>query len=111
MSGDGAANRSPVRSLSGWIPLILAGAALALLGGYLVTGPHEPYMVVENGVARPDEGAVARTWQLLMLLQPPAILVFAIKWLPRDPRRAATMIGLHGLAFIAAAAPVALLGL
>ena len=32
MSVDAAANRSPVRSLSGWIPLILAGTALALLG-------------------------------------------------------------------------------
>jgi hypothetical protein len=111
MSVDAAANRSPVRSFSGLAPLILAGLALGLLGGYLVTGPHEPYMVVENGVARPDEGAVAHTWQLLMLLQPPAILFFAIKWLPRDPRRAAMMLGLQGLAFIAAASPVALLGL
>ena len=81
----------------------------ALLGGYLVTGPHEPYMVVVNGVAREDESAIARTWQLLMLLQLPAILVFAVKWLPRDPRRASMMIGLHGLAFIAAALPVYLL--
>jgi hypothetical protein len=109
MSVEAAANRSPVRSLSGWIPLILAGAALALLGGYLVTGPHEPYMVVENGVPREDEGAIAHTWQLLMLLQLPAILFFAVRWLPRDPRRASMMIGLHGLAFIAAALPVYLL--
>ena len=111
MSGDAAANRSPVRSLSGWLPLVLAGAALALLAGYLVTGPHELYMVVENGVARPDESATARAWQVLMLLQLPAILVFAVKWLPHDPRRAAMMIGLQGLAFIAAALPVALLEL
>ena len=109
MPDNATANRSPVRSLSGWIPLILAGAALALLGGYIVTGPHEPYMVVENGVARPDEGAVAHTWQLLMLLQLPAILFFAVTWLPRDPRRTAMMLGLQGLAFILAALPVAIL--
>ena len=45
------------------------------------------------------------------LAQLPAILVFAVKWLPRDPRRAVMMIGLQGLAFIAAALPVALLEL
>jgi hypothetical protein len=44
-----------------------------------------------------------------MLLQLPAILFFAVKWLPRDPRRATMMIGLQGLAFIAAALPVYLL--
>jgi hypothetical protein len=111
MAYDASAGRSPFRSRSGWIPLILAGAAIALLVTWLATGPHEPYVVVENGVAREDENAVARTWQLLMLLQLPAILFFAAKWLPRDPRRTAMMLGLQGLAFIAAALPVALLEL
>lgn len=109
MAIEAHAGRSPFRSRSGWTPLILAGTAIALLAVYLATGPHEPYMVVENGVARPDESAVARIWQLLMLAQLPAILFFAVKWLPRDPRRAAMMLGLQGLAFIAAALPVAIL--
>ncbi len=101
--------RSPFRSRTGWAPLLLAGAALLLLGGWLATGPHAPHVVIENGVAREDESAVARLWQILMLGQLAAIALFALRWLPRDPRRAAIMLGLQGLAFIAAALPVALL--
>ena len=111
MALNATTNASPFRSLSGWVPLILAAAAIALLASYLVTGPHEPNIVVENGVAREDETAVARIWQLLMLAQLPAILLFAVKWLPRDPRRTAPMLGLQGLAFIIAALPVFLLGM
>ncbi len=103
------ANPSPFRSRSGWIPLLMSAAAIALLAGYLATGPHEPTMVIENGIARPDEGPVARLWQLRMGLQLPVILLFAVKWLPRDPRRTAAMLALQGLAFVAAALPVFLL--
>ena len=103
------ANPSPVRSVSGWVPLVLAGVAIALLAGLIVTGPHEPNIVIENGVPREDETAAARIWQLLMLAQLPAIAFFAVKWLPRDPRRTAMMLALQGIAFIAAAVPVALL--
>ena len=48
---------SAFRAPSGWIPVVLALAAIALLAGYLVTGPHEPNIVIENGVARQDETA------------------------------------------------------
>jgi hypothetical protein len=97
---------SPYRTASAWIPIALAGAATALLAGYLLTGPHAPVMVVENGIARPDESGTARLWQLLMLLQVPCALFFAAWWLPRDPRRALAMLALQGLAFVAAAMPV-----
>ena len=100
---------SPFRALSGWIPLALAGAALALLAGYLATGPHEPNVVIENGIARQDESGTARIWQLLMLLQLPAIAIFAARWLPRDPRRTLAMLAIQGGALIAAALPVILL--
>ena len=109
MASHITASASPYRSVSAWVPLILAGAAIMLLTGYLVTGPHAPNLVVENGVTREDEGTAARLWQLLMLLQLPAILIFAVKWLPRDPRRAIVMLALQGLAFVAAALPVFLL--
>ena len=101
--------RSAYRAASGWIPVALALAALALLAGYLATGPHAPYMVVENGVAREDESAVARIWQLLMLAQLPFILWFAANWLPKDTRRALVMLALQGALFVAAALPVYLL--
>jgi hypothetical protein len=102
---------SPFRAPSAWIPIALAGAATALLAGYLLTGPHAPTVVVEHGVARQDESGTARLWQLLMLLQVPCVLYFAAWWLPKDPRRALAMLGLQGFAFVAAALPVVLLEL
>jgi hypothetical protein len=102
---------SPFRAPSAWIPVALAGAAIALLGGYLLTGPHAPTIVVENGIPREDESPTARLWQLLMLLQVPCVLYFAAWWLPRDPRRALAMLGFQGFAFVAAALPVVLLEL
>ena len=106
-SGNGSAFRSP----SAWIPVALAVAAMALLAGYFVTGPHEPYLVIENGVAREDETAAARIWQLLMLGQIPFILYFAVAWLPKDTKRALAMLAIQGAAFVTAALPIYLLGL
>lgn len=103
--------RSPFRATSAWVPVALAGAATALLAGYLLTGPHAVNMVVENGVARRDESGTARLWQLLMLLQVPCALYFAAWWLPKDPKRALAMLGIQGFAFLAAAMPVWLLEL
>jgi len=102
---------SAFRATSAWIPIALAGAAIALLAGYFFTGPHAPNIVVENGVPREDEGTAAHLWQLLMLLQVPSVLFFAAWWLPRDPKRTLAMLGLQGFAFVAAASPVWLLGL
>ena len=102
---------SPFRAPSAWIPVALTGGAIALLAGYLLTGPHAPSIVVENGVPRQDEGAVAHLWQLLMLLQVPCVLFFAAWWLPKDPKRALAMLGIQGFAFLAAALPVWLLEL
>ena len=99
-------NSSAFRATSGWIPLLLSGAAVALLVGYLATGPHPPNIVVEHGIARRDEGAVAHLWQLLMVLQLPIIGWFALRWLPRDPKRTAMMLALQALAIVAAAMPV-----
>jgi len=100
---------SPFLGSSAWVPVALAGAAIALLAGYLLTGPHAPYIVVENGIPRHDEGGAARLWQMLMVLQVPCALYFAAWWLPRDPKRALGMLALQGLAFVAGALPVILL--
>jgi hypothetical protein len=100
---------SAFRAPSAWAPLLLATAALALVAGYLATGSHAPNIVVENGVAREDEGVPARLWQLLMLAQLVAIAVFLARWLPRAPRQAVAMLALQGLGLVAAALPVWLL--
>lgn len=101
--------RSPFTAPSAWIPLLMSGAATALVVGYLATGPHAPTMVLDHGVLRPDESAAARLWQLLMIMQLPLMGWFALKWLPRDPRRAAMVLAVQALAIVVAAAPVMIL--
>lgn len=100
---------SSVRSLSGWAPLLMSGAATCLLVTYLATGPHEPHMVIDNGVARPDESPIARLWQLLMLLQLPVIGWFGIRWFQLDPKGTVAMLAAQALAVIVAAMPLFLL--
>jgi len=64
------------------------------------------------GTAREaDEGAAAHLWQLLMAGQLPVIAFFAATSLPRRPGSTLLVLGLQGLAMLAAAAPVFLLGL
>ena len=104
------AGGSPFRSLSGWMPLVFAGAALALLGGYWATGPHAPYMVLDHGRLRPDEGVAAHLWQLLVLAQLVAIAVFLVRWAPRAPKATLAMLALQVCGLVAAALPVWLLG-
>jgi hypothetical protein len=106
MTNDRSVRPTPFRSTSGWLPIFLAAAALALLGGFWVTGPHAPNMVLDHGVWREDEGVAARLWQLLMLAQLAAIAVFLVRWAPRAPRAALLMLALQGCALVAAALPV-----
>ena len=99
-------NLTLLRKPSAFVPLLMSAAALALIIGYVMTGPHAPTLVIENGVTREDEGAAAHVWQLLMGLQFPVILYFAVKWLPRDPKAALTVLGMQFVAGLAAAFPV-----
>jgi hypothetical protein len=91
------------------LPVVLAAAALALLGGFWLTGPHPPNMVLDHGVWREDEGVAARVWQLLMLAQLAAIAVSLVRWVPRAPGAALQMLALQLCALAAAALPVWLL--
>jgi hypothetical protein len=100
---------TPFRSLSAWAPLVLAGTALVLLGGYWITGPHPPNLVMDRGAWRQDEGAAAHLWQLLMLAQLAAIAVFLARWVPKAPRPAMAMLALQICGLVAAALPVWLL--
>jgi len=86
---------------SALLPIGLAAAALTI-----------PYLLVLMLGPDPtgDEGAGAHSWQLLMLLQVPAILFFLAKWAPQQPKQAAIVLALQVAAFLAAAAPVFLLG-
>jgi hypothetical protein len=103
-------NLSLLKKPSAFIPLLMSVAALALLTGYFLTGPHEPNLVTENGITRLDEGTAAHLWQLLMGLQLPIILYFAVRWVPRQPKPALMVLAAQFVAGVSAAFPVWYLG-
>lgn len=89
-----------VKKPSAVIPMAMSLAALGVVIGQIVVA----------GVARQaDEGAAAHSWQLLMAMQIPLLLFFAVKWLPRAPRQTLCVIALQAVAALAAMAPVFLL--
>jgi len=91
-----------IRQPGAWIPIAMSLAAL------ITVLTH----VALFGAAREaDEGTAAHIWQLLMAGQLPVVAFYALKWLPRDPRRTLQILGLQVGAALAAAAPVYLLGL
>lgn len=88
---------------SAFLPLAMSVCALALIGAGL-TGALP--------VAPPggDEGAPARIFQLLMVLQLPVAAIFALKWLPRAPRPALVVMFLQAGGIVASIGTVVLLG-
>lgn len=83
------------------LPVAMSVAALATVLVHLAL--HGP-------APEPDEGTAAHLWQLLMVAQAPVVAVFAIRWLPGNPRRALPVLALQLGAALAALAPVHLLG-
>lgn len=88
------------RKPSAYVPVVMSLAALAVV---LVR------LAVAGTTPQPDEGTAAHLWQLLMVLQLPVIAFFAIKWLPRNPKRGFPVLALQAGAALAAMAPVFLL--
>jgi hypothetical protein len=87
---------------SAFLPVAMSTAALLLV---LMT-------VARYGVVHEtDEGTAAHLWQLLMGLQVPIVLWFAVTWLPRSPKQSLYVLALQAGAGLAALAPVFLLGL
>jgi hypothetical protein len=82
------------RKPSAWVPFAISLAAIAVIGLRIAIVGTAP---------EPDEGAAAHTWQLLMAAQLPMIGWNVVKWVPR-------VFVWQMLAFLAAAAPVYLLG-
>jgi hypothetical protein len=66
-------------------------------------------LAAHGAAPQADEGAAAHLWQLLMAIQVPTILFFALRWVPESPRRALPILGLQIVAALGAAAPVFLL--
>ena len=90
-------NISIMKQPSGFIPLLMSLAALAIVLGH----------VAIFGAARePDEGTAAHLWQLLTAGQIPVVAFFAVKWVPQAPRQALIIFALQAVAGLAALAPV-----
>lgn len=93
---------SLVKLPSGWVPMGMSLAALAVVTG----------QVALFGTTRQaDEGAAAHLWQIFVVAQLPVMAFFAIKWLPRASRQAVGVLALQVVGLLAALAPVFLLGL
>jgi hypothetical protein len=82
------------------IALIPLAASLAALG--IVLGHVAVYGIVHEA----DEGTAAHLFQILMAGQVPVVAFFAIRWLPKAPRRALLVLVLQGGAAMAAFASV-----
>jgi hypothetical protein len=86
-----------VRQPSALVPMAMALTALAVV---LV------HIAVYGAAREADEGPTAHIWQLLMVAQLPALLVFGIRWLPKAPKQAMGVLALLVAAILAAMAPV-----
>jgi hypothetical protein len=95
-------NISPIKQPSGWLPILMSLAALALVLGHVG---------LYGAVREADEGTPAHIFQILIVAQLPIIAFFAIKWLPRSPGPALSVLTLQGTAVIVALAPVFYFGL
>lgn len=82
---------------SAFLPVTMSLAALGVALGQIAL----------VGTARQaDEGTAAHLWQLLIMAQAPIMIFFAIKYLPHQPKPAALILGLQGIAVLIACAPV-----
>jgi hypothetical protein len=82
---------------SAFLPIAMSLAALLIVLGH----------VALNGPAREaDEGTAAHLFQLLMAVQLPIAIFFAIRWLPRAPREGMSVLAMQIAAALAALAPV-----
>jgi len=86
-----------VRQPSALVPMAMALTALVVV---------MIHIAVYGAAREADEGPTAHIWQLLMVAQLPALLVFGIRWLPKAPKQAMGVFALLAAAILAAMAPV-----
>ncbi len=89
---------------SAFLPVAMSLVVLAVLLGTMVRyGGDIP--------REPDEGTEAHIFQLLMAAQVPIVLFFTLKWLPQFPKQGFSVLAIQAAAYLAALAPVFILGL
>jgi len=84
---------SLIKQPGAWIPLAISFTELSFLLGYVAI---YGFTNQTNG----DEGAPARIFQLLMAVQIPFIMYFALRWLPKQPKQALSILVLQAAAWI-----------
>jgi hypothetical protein len=82
---------------SAFLPVAMSVVALATVAVHIM---------MFGTAHQADEGAAAHIFQLLLVLQLPIVMFFAIRWLPRFPRPALLVLALQAAAGLAALAPV-----
>ncbi len=87
---------------SAFLPVAMSLAALAMV---LL------HITMYGAVREADEGTAAHIFQLLMVLEMPVILFFAVKWLPKTPKQALQILVLQICAILGAIAPVIIFNL
>jgi hypothetical protein len=91
-----------LRRPSAFLPLAMSLGALTIVLISLAIGLAQGGKVTRD----PDEGSIAHIWQLLMTVQMPIILFFAVKWLRRAPGQTLRVLGLQACAWLASCAPI-----
>jgi hypothetical protein len=100
MEQQGFSLGSILRKPSAFLPLAMSVVALAIVLVAIVIG------LIQHSPRDTDEGAVAHLWQLLMTVQMPIVLYFAIKWLRRAPGQTLRVLAMQAGAWLASCAPV-----
>jgi hypothetical protein len=96
-----------IKRPSAFVPLTMSLIALVTVLVAVAWGIGQTGHMVRD----PDEGSIAHIFQLLMTLQVPIVVFFAIKWLRRAPRQTLGVLALQAGAWLAACAPVFILNL
>ena len=94
---------SLLKKPTGYLPLLMSAVALAGIFTYVAVAG-----IPENEPPH-DERAPARIFQLFMALQMVVIACFAVKWLPRAPRQATSVLLLHAAGVAAAIGTIVVL--
>jgi len=79
-----------------WSAIVPIGMSLVALALVLISAS------VFGTAQNEDEGAAARIFQLLMMLQLPIVGYFGVRWLPERPRAALMVLVVQGIAWLAA---------
>jgi hypothetical protein len=92
-----------IKRPSAFLPVAMSLIALTMVLTTLTIGlAHTGGVIVRD----PDEGATAHLFQLLMTVQMPIALFFAVKWLRRAPAPSLGVLALQAGAWLAACAPI-----